>query len=60
MTVAKLRPQLKPLRWRMNEATALPPTTEGVKAEASSHRTMLEVARLSVNSPRAKIRSLAT
>ena len=44
----------------MNEATALPPTTEGVKAEANSHKTMLEVARLSVNSPRAKIRSLAT
>ena len=60
MTVAKLRPQLRPLRWRMNEATALPPTTEGVKAEANSHKTMLEVARLSVNSPRAKIRSLAT
>ena len=28
----------------MNEATALPPTTEGVRAEANSHKTMLEVA----------------
>ena len=60
MTVAKLRPQLRPLRWRMNEATALPPTTEGVKADANSQRTMLDAARFSVNSPRAKIRSLAT
>ena len=54
ITVAKLRPQVRPLRCKMNEATALPPTTEGVKADANSHKRMLEVARFAFSSPLAK------
>ena len=60
ITVAKLRPQLKPLRCKMNEATALPPTTEGVSAEANSQSRMLEAARFTFSSPLAKTHNRTT
>jgi len=53
ITVAKLRPHDSPFRCKMNAATALPPTTEGVNAEANSQSRMLDVARLRPSWPRA-------
>lgn len=51
MTVAKLRPQFSPFRFRMNVATALPPTTEGVRAEESSQSKIPDTVRRMPMSP---------
>ena len=45
MTVAKLLPQFNPFRCKMKVATALPPTTEGVRAEDSSQSRTLDTVR---------------